>query len=167
MVSYLCKIAGVSRNGYYEWLKAAVVRKRSHDKDEQDIVPIKEFFYKKAKKVGALQIKMHLENDKKIVMNHKKIRRLMRKYELIVIIRKANPYKKMMKATQEHRTCPNLLKLEFNQGEIGKVLLTDITISIMKMVRRPIYPVLKMLVRKKYSLTIYPLPWKWILSIKH
>jgi putative transposase len=127
MVSYLCEIAGVSRNGYYEWLKAAVVRKRSHDKDEQDIVPIKEFFYKKAKKVGALQIKMHLENDKKIVMNHKKIRRLMRKYELIVIIRKANPYKKMMKATQEHRTCPNLLKREFNQGEIGKVLLTDIT----------------------------------------
>ena len=60
-------------------------------------------------------------------MNHKKIRRLMRKYELFTKIRKANPYKKMMKATVEHRTCPNLLNREFDQQEPGKVLLTDIT----------------------------------------
>lgn len=30
-------------------------------------------------------------------MNHKKIRRLMRKFELITKIRRANPYKKMVK----------------------------------------------------------------------
>jgi putative transposase len=33
----------------------------------------------------------------------------------------------MAKATQEHRTCPNLLKRQFDQGEPEKVLLTDIT----------------------------------------
>jgi transposase InsO family protein len=33
----------------------------------------------------------------------------------------------MAKATQEHRSCPNLLNREFNQEEPGKVLLTDIT----------------------------------------
>lgn len=51
----------------------------------------------------------------------------MRKYHLIAKVRNANPYKKMSKATQEHRTCPNLLNRDFNQNEPGKVLLTDIT----------------------------------------
>ncbi|WP_289142701.1 IS3 family transposase [uncultured Brevibacillus sp.] len=62
-----------------------------------------------------------------VVMNHKKIRRLMRKFKLVTVIRKANPYRKMAKATQEHRTCPNLLERRFDQGVPEKVLLTDIT----------------------------------------
>jgi putative transposase len=70
---------------------------------------------------------MILENDYFVVMNHKKIRRLMRKYGLTAKVRNANPYKKMSKATQEHKTCPNILKRKFNQEEPGKVLLTDIT----------------------------------------
>lgn len=127
MVTYLCSLAGVSRSGYYEWLRATNTRQSRHKQDEEDIVLIKEIFYKKKEKVGALQIKMFLENDKNLVMNHKKIRRLMKKYGLFTKIRKPNPYKKMMKATQEHRSCPNLLDREFNQGEPGKVLLTDIT----------------------------------------
>ena len=127
MVTYLCDLAGVSRNGYYEWLKASKTREDRYKQDEEDIALIKEIFYKKGEKVGALQIKMILENDKQIIMNHKKIRRLMRKYKLVTKVRRSNPYKKMMKATQEHRTCPNLLKREFNQGEPRKVLLTDIT----------------------------------------
>ncbi len=65
-------------------------------------------------------------NDYSSVMNHKKIRRLMAKYDLLTKVRKANPYRKMAKATQEHRSCPNLLNREFNQEEPGKVLLTDI-----------------------------------------
>lgn len=127
MVTYLCDLAGVSRSGYYEWLKASDYRKSRHEKDEEDIALIKDIFYKKKEKVGALQIKMFLEKDKKVIMNHKKIRRLMKKYGLVAKVRRANPYKKMMKATQEHRTCPNLLNREFDQGEPGKVLLTDIT----------------------------------------
>jgi putative transposase len=78
-------------------------------------------------KAGALVIKMQLEHEKDVVMNHKKIRRLMRKYGLATKIRRANPYRKMAKATQEHQTCPNLLKRKFDQGEPEKVLLTDIT----------------------------------------
>lgn len=127
MVTYLCGLAGVSRSGYYEWLKAEETRKSCHEQDEKDITLIKGIFYKKSEKVGALQIKMFLEKDKNVTMNHKKIRRLMKKYGLITKVRRPNPYKKMMKATQEHRTCPNLLNREFNQGEPGKVLLTDIT----------------------------------------
>ncbi|CAM4230015.1 transposase InsO family protein [Paenibacillus endophyticus] len=78
-------------------------------------------------KAGALTIKMHLEREDDAVMNHKKIRRLMRKYNLVAKVRQANPYRKLAKATQEHRTCPNHLDRNFDQGEPGKVLLTDIT----------------------------------------
>jgi putative transposase len=78
-------------------------------------------------KAGALTIKMHLERKDSVIMNHKKIRRIMRKYNLVAKVRQANPYRKMAKATQEHRTCPNLLERQFKQDEPGKVLLTDIT----------------------------------------
>ncbi|WP_318506702.1 IS3 family transposase [Bacillus sp. T3] len=126
-VSFLCKLAGVSRSGYYDWLKAAPLRAQRDEQDELDIELIQEIFISKKEKVGALQIKMIMENDYTAIMNHKKIRRLMAKYNLVTKVRKANPYRKMAKATQEHRTCPNLLNREFNQEEPGKVLLTDIT----------------------------------------
>ncbi|MBK5443126.1 MULTISPECIES: IS3 family transposase [unclassified Peribacillus] len=126
-VSYLCKLAGVSRSGYYDWLKAAPYRELREEQDELDIELIRNIFISKKEKVGALQIKMIMENDYSAVMNHKKIRRLMTKYNLLAKIRRANPYRKMAKATKEHLTCPNLLNREFNQEVPGKVLLTDIT----------------------------------------
>lgn len=120
-------MAGVSRSGYYDWLKAAPYRELREEQDELDIELIRNIFISKKEKVGALQIKMIMENDYSAVMNHKKIRRLMSKYNLLAKIRRANPYRKMAKATKEHLTCPNLLNREFNQEEPGKVLLTDIT----------------------------------------
>ncbi|MFB5937277.1 IS3 family transposase, partial [Peribacillus frigoritolerans] len=50
-----------------------------------------------------------------------------KKYSIICPIRKANPYRRMMKATHEHRVVPNLLKREFKQEVPGEILLTDIT----------------------------------------
>jgi putative transposase len=51
----------------------------------------------------------------------------MKKYGIVCPIRKANPYRRIMKATQEHRVVPNLLNRKFKQNIPGKVLLTDIT----------------------------------------
>jgi transposase InsO family protein len=70
---------------------------------------------------------MILENEYFVTMNHKKIRRLMHKYNLETKIRRAKPYKKIAKATHEHKTVPNHLNRNFNQGEPRKILLTDIT----------------------------------------
>ena len=84
------------------------------------------YHFKKRKK-GARQIKMTLAGQFKIVFNLKRIRRIMKKYEIVCPIRKANPYRRMLKATQEHRALPNLLKRQFKQDVPGKVLLTDIT----------------------------------------
>lgn len=78
-------------------------------------------------KAGALVIKMHLERVDNVIMNHKKIRRIMRRYGLVTKVRQAQPYRKMAQATHEHKTCANLLDRKFDQGEPEKVLLTDIT----------------------------------------
>lgn len=60
-------------------------------------------------------------------MNHKKISRIMRKYNLVTKVRKKNPYKMIMKKTQEHRTFPNQLAREFNQIIPLRFFCTDIT----------------------------------------
>ena len=60
-------------------------------------------------------------------MNHKKIQRIMRKYDLIAKVRRRNPYKAIMKKRLEHRIFPNKLQREFNQTVPFKVFCTDIT----------------------------------------
>lgn len=60
-------------------------------------------------------------------MNHKKIQRIMKKYNLFVTIRKKNPYKAVMKKSMEHRVFENKLQREFNQMIPLKVFCTDIT----------------------------------------
>lgn len=129
MISYLCKISGVSRSGYYNYFSSKSQKAREQreaaDKAVRDVV-LKAFNFKRRKK-GARQIKMTLQNQFEILYNLKRIRRIMKKYDIICPIRKANPYRRMMKATHEHRVLPNLLNRQFKQNIPGKVLLTDIT----------------------------------------
>jgi transposase InsO family protein len=127
MTSYFCELAGVSRSGYYRWLRSEKTRCDREEADEKDDQLIKEIYDAKKGRAGALTIKMELENRKSVVMNHKRIRRIMRKYNLVAKVRRANPYKKMAQATHEHKIRPKLLKRNFDQGEPQKVFLTDIT----------------------------------------
>ena len=129
MISHLCKISGVSRSGYYNYYSAKSLRRRQQrnyqDDEVRDII-LKAYNFKGRKK-GARQIKMTLEGEFGIVYNLKRIKRIMKKYGIICPIRKANPYKRMMKATKEHTVLKNLLNRNFKQNIPGKVLLTDIT----------------------------------------
>ena len=127
MVSELCDLAGVSRSGYYDWLDAEKARAFREENDLKDYHLIQLIFESKRGRAGAKTVKMILENNYDIVMNLKKIHLIMNKFSLIAKIRRPNPYKKISKATQEHKTLPNLLKRQFDQGVPGKVLLTDIT----------------------------------------
>jgi len=97
------------------------------DKDAADSRLITEIFNKGKKKLGWRSIQMKLFNDQAIIMNHKKIQRIMKKNRLFVKIRRRNPYKDIMKKTQEHRTFENKLNREFKQETPLKVFCTDIT----------------------------------------
>lgn len=129
MISHLCKISKVSRSGYYNYFSSKSKDYRSqcdkHDELIRDNI-LKAYKFKRRKK-GARQIKMTLKGQFGIIYNLKRIRRIMKKYNIVCPIRKANPYKRIMKATQEHAVLPNILKRNFKQQIPGKVLLTDIT----------------------------------------
>lgn len=129
MVSYLCEIAGVSRAGYYNYWKTASQERRDKKEAEDQLVKetILKAYHFKGRYKGARQIKMTLQGEFDTTYNVKRIRRIMNKYEIICPLRRANPYKRMMKATKEHRVVSNLLNREFKQSTPGKVLLTDIT----------------------------------------
>jgi len=122
-IELLCNIAEVSRSGYYRWLKTA----DDTDKDYDDYLLVKEIFEAGKSRYGWRQIRMNLERKKKIIMNHKKIIRIMRKYDLVAKIRRRNPYKAIMKKTAEHRTFENKLDRNFNQIIPHKFFCTDIT----------------------------------------
>lgn len=127
MVSHLCSIAGVSRSGYYNFLKSNNLREQRHNEDILVKDNILKAFKHRGYKKGSRSIKMTLENEFNIIYSRKKIQRIMRKFDIICPIRKANPYKRIAKATKEHIVVPNLLNRNFKQENPGKVLLTDIT----------------------------------------
>lgn len=121
-IELLCEIGNISRSGYYKWLAHSEQQK----KDYGDYLLIKKKFDKSKKKWGFRTIKMKLEEDE-IVMNHKKIIRIMKKYNLVAKIRRKNPYKNIMKKSLEHRTFENKLERQFNQIVPFRVFCTDIT----------------------------------------
>lgn len=128
-ISFLCKIAEVSRSGYYNYFSnnSINIREKKESEDLKKYTLVKKAYDFKNRKKGARQIKMTLHKEFNMIMNLKSIRRIMKKYNLACPIRKANPYRRMMKATKEHTTLPNLLNRNFKQDIVGKVLLTDIT----------------------------------------
>ena len=125
-VSALCEIAGVSRSGYYRWVSAEETRKKREEQDRADFELILAAYNFRGYKKGVLSINMRLLHMG-VVMNPKKIRRLMRKYNLFCPIRKANPYRRMAKALKTSNVAPNLLNREFEAHGARAVLLTDIT----------------------------------------
>lgn len=126
-VCHLCRISGVSKSGYYNWLKNEPKRNERELKDSQDYNLILEAFHYKGYKKGARSIQMRLKRDKGINWNIKKIRRLMKKYRLFCPIRKPNPYKKMVRDMKTNNYASNILNRRFIDNGPRKHLLTDIT----------------------------------------
>ncbi len=127
-ISMLCEIAGVSRSGYYRWVNAAKHREEQELKDRADFEIILKAYKHRGYNKGAKGIYMNLiHQEEPIVMNLKKIRRLMKKYNLICPIRAANPYRRMAKALKTSNVADNIVNREFTKYGSRKILLTDIT----------------------------------------
>ena len=130
-VTSLCDTAGVSRSGYYHYLSTENLRLKREKQDRQDFLIILKAYQYRGYDKGARGIYMRLLHMRPPVnMNVKKIRRLMKKYNLFCPIRKANPYRRMAKAMASAYVAPNLLNREFETQGPRKALLTDITYII-------------------------------------
>ena len=127
-VKELCEIAGVSRSGYYNWVASADKREQKEAQDRADFDLILQAYNFRGYDKGIRGIYMRLLHlDPPVVMNLKKIQRLMHKYNLFCPIRKANPYRRMAKDMRTDCVFENILNREFKEHGPRKVLLTDIT----------------------------------------
>ena len=127
-ITWLCKYAGVSRSGYYNWIAHEPDRQAREAADKADFELILAAYQYRGYAKGARSIYMRLlHQHPPVVMNIKKIRRLMNKYNLKCPIRKANPYRRMAKSVKTSNTAPNLLQRKFREYGPRRVLLTDIT----------------------------------------
>ena len=116
----------MSRSGYYSWCNSLDKRLEREARDYADFQLILEAYSFRGYDKGVRGIYMRLRHVG-IRMNHKKIRRLMRKYDLVCPIRAANPYRRMAKALKTNVVADNHVKREFKEHGPRKVLLTDIT----------------------------------------
>jgi len=125
-INWLCEMAGVSRSGYYNWLKSAEKRRNKDEQDKKNFDLILEAYRFRGYDKGRRGIYMRLLHMG-IRMNQKKISRLMKKFNLFCPIRKANPYRRMAKALKTDAVSENIVNREFEKHGAGKILLTDIT----------------------------------------
>ena len=127
-VRTLCEMAGVSRSGYYAWVKAAPARELKEQQDRHDFDLILAAYKMHGYTKGAKGIYMALLHmDPPVIMNLKKIRRLMDKFNLSCPYRGPNPYRRMAKSLKTSNVADNLLQREFEAYGPRIVLLTDFT----------------------------------------
>lgn len=124
----LCEIACVSRSGYYYWQKAITTREKKEIQDREDFELILNAFKHRGYDKGIRGVHMRLlHQSPPVIMNVKKIQRLMRKYGLLCPVRKANPYRRMAATFKTNNYAEDLVKRDFEGRGARMVLLTDIT----------------------------------------
>lgn len=127
-ITELCSIARVSGSGYYNRVNSKDKRDEQERKNRHDFELILEAFSHRGYDKGVRGIHMRLLHmDPPILMNVKKISRLMHKYNLICPIRQANPYRRMAAALKTNNVADNLVNREFEEHGPRSILLTDIT----------------------------------------
>src|SRR5690606_17223678 len=88
MTRYLCELLNVSRSGYYSYLKATGAREERARLDAKIGELIKKAFHRRGFQKGSRSIKMILENELGIIYSRKRIRRHMKKLNLVCPLRK-------------------------------------------------------------------------------
>lgn len=117
----LCKIAEVSRAGYYKWKAALEARETRMEKDtllKQHILAL----HRLRPYFGYKRIRTALRKEG-LQVNHKKVRRLMRELGIRSVIRKKRPFA----GRKPSVVFSNVLNRQFTSDTILKKFVTDIT----------------------------------------
>lgn len=112
---------------YYKYKNKVKNNKTKEDKEKQVLILIQNIALKYHRKYWYRMITMLILSEYWIIMNHKKVYRIMNKYDLLAVIRKKDPYSKIRKANQEHKVAKNILNREFRWIIPLQKLWTDIT----------------------------------------
>lgn len=118
----MCSVLNITRQNYYKY-------RNTVDKDYYDYLEIKRVFEEGEELYGAVRIKKALLRDTGWIVNLKKIRRLMKKYDIKVRYHKVFK-KNTNKDRLEENVRPNLLKRNFYADKPNQKWSTDITYII-------------------------------------
>lgn len=118
----MCSVLNITRQNYYKY-------RNTIDKDYYDYLEIKRVFEEGNETYGAVRIKKALLRDTGWIVNLKKIRRIMKKYDIKVRYHKVFK-KNSNKERLEENVRPNLIKRNFYADRINQKWSTDITYII-------------------------------------
>ncbi|AIK36863.1 integrase core domain protein [Bacillus pseudomycoides] len=126
-VTVLCDIAGVTRSGYYKWIK----RHSTPSEKQSEDVKIKKKILKCHKKLrgiyGYRRVQVWLKVTYNLHVNHKRIQRLMGELGIKAIIRRKRPYYGKKEA---YVISDNHLNRDFQASKPNEKWVTDITYLI-------------------------------------
>lgn len=115
-IGVLCTIAGISRSAFYNFK-----HKKPCTIAELDDIIIS-IYNKSNQRAGYRTIKMRLKTVYGLIVNHKKVQRIMRKYNLKSVVRA-----KYKKTKEEISIKPNILNRNFIAKKPNEKYATDIT----------------------------------------
>ncbi|MCY7784987.1 MULTISPECIES: IS3 family transposase [unclassified Bacillus (in: firmicutes)] len=120
----LCQVAGVSKSGYYKWLRKQKSPSEKQIEDESVKKKIMECHQKLRGIYGYRRIQVWLEKMYGLHINHKRIQRLMNELGIRAVIRKKKPY---YGKKETHVTSDNHLNRDFTASKPNEKWVTDIT----------------------------------------
>ncbi|WP_140164424.1 IS3 family transposase [Bacillus thuringiensis] len=126
-VTLLCAIAGVTRSGYYKWIKRHAVPSKKQLADTEFKKKILECHTKLRGIYGYRRIQVWLKATYNLHLNHKRIQRLMNELGIKAIIRKKRPYYGKKEA---YVISENHLNRDFQASRPNEKWVTDITYLI-------------------------------------
>lgn len=115
----LCETAGVTKVAYYKFK-----RKKLKNSDSESLIEnlILQIHSKSGKRKGYRAIKDDLKRVYNLIVNHKKILRIMRENKICSVLKKKSKRTKEQSVSKE-----DLLKRDFTSSGPGKKFVTDIT----------------------------------------
>lgn len=121
-VKKLCAYLKVSRAGYYKWKNATETQRK---RENQYIMKVlMDEFIASGQKDGYRTLTMKLRRDYDLIVNKKRVRRLMREIGITSIIRRA---RRTYAVSSEQETAENILNRNFKAEKPNEKWVTDIT----------------------------------------
>ena len=120
----MCAVLDISPKTYYKY-------RNTDDPDYKDYLMIKNIFDINKKCYGYRRITEELKNEYGVIMNGKKVLRIMKKYNIQAEYIRKTKIKHKNKIIEDN-VQPNLLKRNFNTDALNKVWDTDVTYLIYK-----------------------------------
>ena len=119
-IEAMCEVFEVSRSGYYAWRR----RQQKEAKDQWLVDLITACQQQSRQTYGIRRVRRWIQRQNGKLVNVKAILRVMRKLNLLSVIRRRRPYTRYQQAVHKY---PNLLNRSFDQAKPNQFWVTDIT----------------------------------------